>query len=392
MVRAVSEPESGRRPAAASGRAAPARARDGSAADRPASHRRAARRRPHQRQPQGDDPRTRGRRSPVAAPTATLLAIDRDAEYRNSRRAAESGAAPGGPRLPAGPQGAGGGVGRGPDARARRRARRGDLAARGRRVPACCTPARGSSTTSTCSPIQRRYLDIVRERGFRLPPRYVDLMPQVDGSPPRSRSGATRPCRATTTCWPPTSSTTATGSGSSTTSTRGNNDPCFELGNIWSESTCSLDQLEQLVDSYYGRPLRNKVARARLLGLMSKYGWTLWASIQDARQPDRLRLLVLGHGEVRAGRRGARRPGVRLAARGGPPPRLTPSGSLAREAPVRLPRRRRRFSAAARHSAAMSAAAAPTGSGAARHRSGDTNSPVPPSSATWWPRRRNRRA
>ena len=24
------------------------------------------------------------------------------------------------------------------------------------------------------------------------------------------------------------------------------------------------------------------VARARLLGLMSKYGWTLWASIQDA--------------------------------------------------------------------------------------------------------------
>ena len=61
----------------------------------------------------------------------------------------------------------------------------------------------------------------------------------------------------------------------------GNNDACFELGNVWSESNLSLDQLDQLVAAYYGRPLRNKVARARLWGLMSKYGWTLWASIQD---------------------------------------------------------------------------------------------------------------
>jgi thiamine kinase-like enzyme len=61
----------------------------------------------------------------------------------------------------------------------------------------------------------------------------------------------------------------------------GNNDACFELGNIWSESDLTLQQLEQLVGAYYGRPARHKVARARLWGLMSKYGWTLWASIQD---------------------------------------------------------------------------------------------------------------
>ncbi len=61
----------------------------------------------------------------------------------------------------------------------------------------------------------------------------------------------------------------------------GNNEPSFELGNIWSESNLSLAQLEELVAHYYGRPLRNKVARARLWGLMSKYGWTLWGSIQD---------------------------------------------------------------------------------------------------------------
>jgi thiamine kinase-like enzyme len=61
----------------------------------------------------------------------------------------------------------------------------------------------------------------------------------------------------------------------------GNNDACFELGNVWSESNLSLDQLDELIAHYYGRHLRNKVARARLWGLMSKYGWTLWASIQD---------------------------------------------------------------------------------------------------------------
>ncbi len=61
----------------------------------------------------------------------------------------------------------------------------------------------------------------------------------------------------------------------------GMNDACFELGNVWSESNLSLDQLDELVTHYYGRTLRNRIARARLWGLMSKYGWTLWASIQD---------------------------------------------------------------------------------------------------------------
>ncbi len=61
----------------------------------------------------------------------------------------------------------------------------------------------------------------------------------------------------------------------------GNGDPCFELGNVWSESNLSLDQLEELVTHYHGGSRPDQVARARLLGVMSKYGWTLWASIQD---------------------------------------------------------------------------------------------------------------
>ena len=62
----------------------------------------------------------------------------------------------------------------------------------------------------------------------------------------------------------------------------GNNDACFELGNIWSECHLSTDQLEELVTSYFGRPRTSRLARSRLLGLMSQYGWTLWASIQQA--------------------------------------------------------------------------------------------------------------
>jgi thiamine kinase-like enzyme len=62
----------------------------------------------------------------------------------------------------------------------------------------------------------------------------------------------------------------------------GNNDPYFELGNLWSECHLRDDQLEELVVAYDGIPSRSHLARARLWALMSQYGWTLWASIQDA--------------------------------------------------------------------------------------------------------------
>jgi len=65
----------------------------------------------------------------------------------------------------------------------------------------------------------------------------------------------------------------------------GNNDACFELGNIWGECQLPDLALESLVAEYFGRPLRNKVARAMLLGLAGKYGWTLWGAIQAAVSP-----------------------------------------------------------------------------------------------------------
>ena len=65
----------------------------------------------------------------------------------------------------------------------------------------------------------------------------------------------------------------------------GNNDPCFELGNIAAESNLDADALAALVTAYYGRPRRAMIARARLFGLVSMYGWTLWGAIQNGASP-----------------------------------------------------------------------------------------------------------
>jgi thiamine kinase-like enzyme len=129
--------------------------------------------------------------------------------------------------------------------------------------------------------IQRRYLGVVQERGFQLPARYLDFEPQVRAieEAMRARAEPTVPCNNDLLA------ENFIDLGGSLKlidyEYSGNNDACFELGNIWSESNLSLAQLEELVGCYYGAPLRNKIARARLWGLVAKYGWMLWASIQD---------------------------------------------------------------------------------------------------------------
>ena len=129
---------------------------------------------------------------------------------------------------------------------------------------------------------QRAYLRLVTERGFRLPDRYREFEPKVEAI--RHVFAASREDRVP--CNNDLLAENFIDSGDRLWlidyEYSGNNEPSFELGNIWSESNLSLARLEELVTAYYGEPLRNKVARARLWGLMSKYGWTLWASIQDA--------------------------------------------------------------------------------------------------------------
>jgi thiamine kinase-like enzyme len=60
----------------------------------------------------------------------------------------------------------------------------------------------------------------------------------------------------------------------------GNNDPCFELGNIAGECGLDTGALAALVTAYYGRSRRSRLARAQLFSLVARYGWTLWGAIQ----------------------------------------------------------------------------------------------------------------
>lgn len=129
--------------------------------------------------------------------------------------------------------------------------------------------------------IQQRYLAVVQDRGFRLPERYLDFTAQVE----QIRQVLTVRAEPRVPCNNDLLAANLIDDGDQIWvidyEYAGNNDACFELGNIWSEANLPVGHLDILVDAYFGKHLRHKVARARLLGLMAKYGWMLWASIQD---------------------------------------------------------------------------------------------------------------
>jgi thiamine kinase-like enzyme len=209
-----------------------------------------------------------------------LLAIDRDNEYENSVRAAEAGV--GAPVIAYLPERNAMVFAFVPGrtmtaADLRRGDRLGAVADACRRLHG----ARRFRDDFDMFVTQPRYRAIVGERGFRLPGRYDEFAPHVAAicDALAVRDEGTVPCNNDLLA----ENFILDGDRFHLIDYEysGNNDACFELGNVWSESNLSLDQLAELVAAYYGRPLRHKVARARLWGLMSKYGWTLWASIQD---------------------------------------------------------------------------------------------------------------
>lgn len=217
----------------------------------------------------------------VAQPGSELLAIDRQAEYRNSVCAAKAGV--GAPVLEYVPDPGllvvgfiDGSAFTDDDLRSGAHLAR--VAAASRQLH------RGPRFVNDFNmfDIQRGYLGIVTREGFRLPERYLEFMPAVARI---EKAFAARPA-ATVPCNNDLLAGNFIDDGSKLWlidyEYSGNNDACFELGNIWSEANLSLEQLEELMEAYDGRLLRHRVARARLWGLMSKFGWTLWGSIQSS--------------------------------------------------------------------------------------------------------------
>jgi thiamine kinase-like enzyme len=215
----------------------------------------------------------------ISGKDTSLLAIDRENEVHNTKAAAETGV--GAPFVAALPEHdalvLGFLEGEVMDAEKLRRGDRiGAIATACRRLHG----GRRFLHDFDMFEIQPRYLAIVRERGFRLPERYEDFEPQIRELERAMRVRPEEPVPCNNDLLPENFIDVGGELRLIDYEYSGNNEASFELGNVWSESNLSLDQLEELVAAYWGEPLRNKVARARLWGLMSKYGWTLWGSIQ----------------------------------------------------------------------------------------------------------------
>lgn len=129
---------------------------------------------------------------------------------------------------------------------------------------------------------QKAYLEIVQERGYRLPDDYLDFASKVS----QMRDAMNILDVGTVPCNNDLLPGNFIDDGAKIWiidyEYSGNNDACFELGNIWAEAFLDLDHLEELVDAYYGAHQPEKIARAWLQALLGKYGWTLWASIQSS--------------------------------------------------------------------------------------------------------------
>ena len=128
---------------------------------------------------------------------------------------------------------------------------------------------------------QKNYLNIVENRGFRLPAGYLNFREQVNEihSAFQVLFEGLVPCNND--LLPGNFIDDGKKIWLIDYEYAGNNDACFEIGNVWAEAFLPLSALEALVSAYYGQYRPEKVARAWLWALMAKYGWTLWASIQS---------------------------------------------------------------------------------------------------------------
>lgn len=217
----------------------------------------------------------------IAQAGSELLAIDRDAEHRNSEAAAEAGVGAPVVEYVADPGLLVVGFIEGHTFTDDDLRNGGHLS----RVAAACRQLHeGPRFVSDFDmfEIQPRYLGIVREHGFRLPDRYDEF---ADHARRIRAAFATHPT-PTVPCNNDLLAGNFIDDGEKIWlidyEYGGNNDPCFELGNLWSEANLTAEQLDELMEAYDGQLLRHRVARARLWGLMSKYGWTLWGSIQNS--------------------------------------------------------------------------------------------------------------
>jgi thiamine kinase-like enzyme len=65
----------------------------------------------------------------------------------------------------------------------------------------------------------------------------------------------------------------------------GQNEASFDIGNLAGESLLNDEAITELCDAYWNEHRPEKIARALAWSMISRYGWVMWASIQDAISP-----------------------------------------------------------------------------------------------------------
>ena len=129
------------------------------------------------------------------------------------------------------------------------------------------------------------YLSTVQERGYGLPPGYLD---HADAWDAVRRALGVR-ARPTVPCNNDLLAANFIDDGERCRlidyEYSGNNDPCFELGNTATECDFAPEQVEAYAEAYFGPLSRADLARVRLQMLVSEYGWSLWGFIQAAASP-----------------------------------------------------------------------------------------------------------
>src|SRR5690242_3869633 len=107
--------------------------------------------------------------------------------------------------------------------------------------------------------IQPRYFRVARSGGMRIPDGYDDLAPAFAAA----RAALAVRDEGTVPCNNDLLAANFIDDGERLAlidyEYSGNNDPCFELGNIASESRLSADALADLVTAYYGRPRTSRI-------------------------------------------------------------------------------------------------------------------------------------
>lgn len=214
----------------------------------------------------------------------SALAIDRYAEYRNATTAAQQGV---GPRVLGCDPDAGISVVEWVEARTLTAADIDDSAVLETIARTCrrlhAGPRFGNDFDMAA--VQQRYLGMVQSHGYRLPTTYLDFLTIAEDI--RAALTVRQPRRSP--CHNDLLPANILDDGARLWfidyEYAGNNDPCFELGNLWSEAELPLTRLGELVTYYVGAESAEHTARARLWAALARYGWTLWASIQHAVSP-----------------------------------------------------------------------------------------------------------